>query len=368
MTTIEDGVAPPPEEKPKKSRARKAASKSADKKPNPAFGLIKALKFVSPAQKKNGPTNVQFCTMENHWLIASDGILTIATKIEEDLQACPHTLQLIEALSNVESELNITQLSEFSLSVASGQFRALVPCVSRDELTFYGPDEPCAVIDDRLKAAFGALTPLVTENGQTAIHSAVLLQSGTAVATNGSVIMEYWHGIDLPPNIVIPKLSAQAVAKCDKTLVQFGFSQSSATFYFEDGSFIKTQLFNERYLAYQRLFRECNCFPVPEDFFKAIRMVEPFSRDGHIYFKNGAVATQMSEDNATTYRLEGLPEDMGFQIKLLLLCEPFFKQAEFDEENKRVFFFGENVRGILMGLEIRKATTNFSDMDDDIPF
>ena len=73
----------------------------------------------------------------------------------------------------------------------------------------------CAVIDDRIKAAFEAVLPLATDGAQHAHLAAVLLQSGSAVATNGHVLAEYWHGIDLPP-MLIPKASAVAILKAGK--------------------------------------------------------------------------------------------------------------------------------------------------------
>lgn len=387
---IEDNVPPPAAdaEKPKRprSRARKqAAGGSGKKTANPAASLIAALKFLSVAQKKAGPTNVQFSHLTQNWAAASDGILTVATKIDEDLQACPHTLQFIDALAKASDEVSITQLNENALAVSSGVFRALVPCVGFDEVPIIGPDPQCAVIDDRIKLAFAAVAPLATEGAPNATFAAVLLQANSAVATNGHALLEYWHGIDLPPGLLLPKASAQAIAKCAKPLVGFGFDQtkwSSATFYFDDGSWIKTQLFGERYPAFEQVLNieGLNPWPVPPEFFAAVRAVESFSENGNVYFEDGAIASTSYSEQATTYKVEGLPERMGFNAKYLLMVEEAFKSAHFG--NNKVIFFGENMRGAIMGLdmgtEVRQNVEarepshidgrGFDDMDDDIPF
>ena len=126
-----------------KPRARRKASALAG---NPAAKLIEALKFVSEAQSKVGPQINQYCLMRNNWLVASNGILTIGTKIEEDLDVCPHTLQFLDALTKATEEQTIAQESPEVLSVSSGVFRALVSCVDPATLQIAAPDPQCAVI------------------------------------------------------------------------------------------------------------------------------------------------------------------------------------------------------------------------------
>jgi len=374
MTTQIENNVPIPEttsEAPKKRhRARRAKVVV-----NPAASLLAALKFIAIAQKKTGTVQQQFGMIRGNWAASSNGVLTVATKIEEDLAACPHTYQLIDALSKVGEDLSITQLSPTSLAVVSGALRALIPCVAFNEISIIGPDERCAVIDDRIKAAFEAVMPLATDGAQHAHLAAVFLQAGSAVATNGHVLAEYWHGIDLPP-MLIPKASAVAIVKAGKALTGFGYSGPSATFWFEDDSFIKTQLFAEQFPNYQPLFacEGLNPWPVPDEFYKAVRSIESFSRSGIVYFENGMLASNEQETEASTYKIEGLPEGMGFNAKYLLTVEPSFKKVHFDEQSNKAFFFGENVRGVLMGIDRNSATpynaetSDDSNEEDDIPF
>ena len=376
MTTQIENNVPIPEETAapapaKKHRARRQSAKKTAA-PNPSASLLAALKFIAVAQKKAGAPNQQFGIISGNWAAASNGILTVATKVEEDLNACPHTLQLIDALSKVGEELSITQLSPNALTVVSGAFKALIPCADFNELSITGPDENIAVIDDRIKTAFEAVMGLATDGAQHAHLAGVLLQAGSAVATNGAALLEYWHGIDLPPGLLIPKASAVAIAKADKTLTGFGFSSSSATFWFEDGSFIKTQLFAERYPNYQTVFdcESVNPWPLPDEFYKAVRAIESFSRNGIVFFENGFLSSNERETEASTYKIEGLPEGMGFNAKLLLTVEHGFKNVHFDAEKNKACFFGENLRGVLMGIDRRSETAYNAedDQNDDIPF
>lgn len=368
---LESNVAIPEEPK-KKTRARRPKK---TEEPSPADSLIAGLKFIKPAQKAVGTIQQQYSAISGHWIAASNGILTIGAKIEDDLTACPHSTQLLDALLKCGHELSITQLSETALSVKSDKFKAVIPCVTFAEVGLTGPDEQIAVIDDRVKAAFDCVMCLATDGAPNAVHAAVLLQAGSAVATNGHALLEYWHGVDLPPGLLVPKASAVAIVKAGKPLTGFGYSGTSATFWFADGSFMKTQLYGERYPHYEVLFaKETNPWPLPELFFKAVHAVESFSKDGIVYFDEGVISSREVQDEAATYIVEGLPDNMGFQAKYLTMLEHAMKTAHFDKESSKVYIFGDSVRGILMGVDVKpKVQTEYSvnkfDADgDDIPF
>ena len=83
------------------------------------------------------------------------------------------------------------------------------------------------------------------------------------------------------------------------------------------------------------------------------------------------LASNEQETEASTYKIEGLPEGMGFNAKYLLMVEPSFKNVHFDESSNKAFFFGENVRGVLMGIDRNSATpynAETTEFEDDIPF
>ena len=82
------------------------------------------------------------------------------------------------------------------------------------------------------------------------------------------------------------------------------------------------------------------------------------------------LASNEQETEASTYKIEGLPEGMGFNAKYLLMVEPSFKNVHFDESSNKAFFFGENVRGVLMGIDRNSATpynAETTEEDDNFP-
>ena len=359
--------------KTKSPRQRATKKKATSFEPNPADSLLSALKFISVAQKKVGPPEAQFCKISHNWACASDGILTVAHPIEEDLTACPQTLLFIEALGKVKSDLSIAQINERNIVVNSGNFRGLIPCVSENEISITAPDPQIVPLNNDIKTALSSVLILATEGAPVATYATVLLQANSAVSTNGAAMLEYWHGIDLPPGMLLPKAAAVAIAKSPYDLTGFGYSGPSATFYFSNGSFIKTQLYGEKYPNYNHLL-ECDMtdlVDIPADFFVGIKALSYFSKEGNVFFKDGKLMSNEYSNEASSYTFEGLPDDMGFNIKYLQQVEHAFKKAKFDKEGMKVHFFDDNVRGALMGLRMSNISeTRATDVtdDSDLPF
>ena len=239
-----------------------------------ALKLGEALAFVSLASRDNGEAYQAHARFSGGWLMTFDGIIAAGHPVEEDLDCNPNTRQLLEAIAKCGKSLAITQTQGGRLSIKGDNLRALINCLPEDGLPQVEPDPNIAVIDDRIKRAFECVGSLVTEAGSSMVEAAILLQANSAVATDRVVAMEFWHGIDLPPNLVLPKLFAQAVLKTNKALSGFGFSDRSVTFWFEDGAWLKTQRYSDEYPGQTiQGFFNCEMFPgaVPEGMFEADR-------------------------------------------------------------------------------------------------
>lgn len=333
--------------------------------------LIDALKFISVAQKESEQAYTSHCRLTEHWALASDGILSAGHKIEEDLDACPHTGRLLAALSKCGPGLALSQ-DEMRLAVRSEKFRATIPCIDPAALIVSNPDAPCAVIDDRLKAAFQQVAPLVSETADFVAGVSVLLRAGSVVSTNRHVIIEAWHGIDLPPNLALPKAFMLAVMRCQKPLARFGFSDRSVTFYFDDESWLKTQLYEDKWPNVDGLLnQQANPWPLPENLFAAVDAVLPFSDNSFVFFHQGSLQSHYDATQGATYEIEGLPNERSFNGKYLKLLDGLATQIDFGTGREPLRFFGENVRGcIAPGVLPSKAESSYNDneFNKDISF
>lgn len=324
----------------------------------PVNAMLDALKFVSYATKEIGAPFETHVILGNQWAIATNGVVSIGHQIIEEIQACPHTFRLIDALASCAEAYSITQLDAGRLAVRSGKFRAVVPCIEPALAQLPFPDPPVAAIDDRLRAALETVGVLAAEGAQHVLTASVLLRAGSALATNRHVIFEAWHGIDLPPGLVVPKAAIVALSKVAKPLARFGYSQTSATFYFDDGSWLKTQLYNEQWPAsVDRILNgQVNAWPVPVDFWKAVDAIEPFSDEGKIFFNGKELRTHPDEGTGASYEVSGIPTGVCFNEAYLKLIKPLAKQIDFcvkrdvDKNGYMLVFFGDNVRGCIAGM------------------
>src|SRR5690606_8947284 len=123
----------------------------------------------------------------------TNGILTLGTKISDDISGCPQTLLLIEALKSVKNDLAMT-ISEKTMYVTSGDFRAAIPCVELDQIQIDAFDENVYEISPIVGDCLKFLHPLVDPNSPVAHYAAVFVKSGSAVSTNGHILLEHWHG------------------------------------------------------------------------------------------------------------------------------------------------------------------------------
>lgn len=329
---------------------RKSKSKSATSQ-----ALIAALNFISVAQKNEADAPYKsHCILHEHKAMAFDGILTVGCKIEEDLSVCPHTLRLIDALERTTKEVSITEL-DGKLSIKSGGFSAFVPCWHED-MPALAPDPASWPIDDRLKIGFDMISGFTVDNDKRKIvETSMLLQANSMIATDSAVMLEFWHGIDLP-TMTIPKTFISAVMNCKKKLVSFGYSVNSCTFWFEDESWIKTQLYEEKWPDVGLILnRPCKPEPLPKGFYDALRDIEPFSNGKEaekvVYFNNNALQSHRDKVEGAVCEVRGIQHGPAFNIKRLKRIEHCVDTVDFYSHDV-MYFFGNGVRGALAGVRV----------------
>lgn len=321
-------------------------------------GLLDALKFLSLVTKDVGAPCVTHIYLKQNWAMAFNGVLSAGHKITETIEACPHNKLMIEALSKCEQEFTIAQ-DGARLAIKSGKFKAFVPCLDQSLLQIYAPDEPIAVINDTLKVALEAVSVLANEQAQNILMSSILLNGTSVIATNRVMIFEYWHGINMPSNLAIPKTVVQALVKITKKLTGFGFSDNSVTFWFEDQSWLKAQRYAEPYSHPDialLLNKSSNQYPLPADFWTALDAVAPFSEKGLVWCDTGTMRSHAETGVGASFDVVGLPRGPIFLAKQLRLIQPFAETVDFFapgpyEGTTMLMFYGKSMRGVIAGRE-----------------
>lgn len=181
------------------------------------------------------------------------------------------------------------------------------------------------------------------------------LTSDSVLATNGHIIIEAWHGLNIAQiaGLVVPKAFGTALSKVkDKTVYRVGNSQSTLTVHYADGAWLRTQLYVspeplpvlETYLTNWRLTE-----PIPEGFWPMLHRLKPFASDGVIRLAEGA---GYSGENSTEAKALEVCNRFGFanvkfDINSLLSIEKYVKSFHYDKANQCIYFYGDKVRAVL---------------------
>lgn len=317
--------------------------------------LLEAITFLSTITKDQGTLNETHILLYNNCAVAFNGILAAGQRIEENIFAAPYNSSLAEALSKCGQNLSIVQLDGYKLSIKSDKFKAFVKCIDPYLLTPGIPDNAIAPIDDRFREGLEAVSVLASDDAQLVYLTSVLMNGHSLIGTNGKMIFEYWHGIDLPPGLALPKTLAQTLSKIKKKLYKFGYSSSSITLYFEDDSWIKTQLMADPWPDVMPILNSrSNPFPFPESFWAGLNAVQGFSQDGWIHFDKDIMRSHISGDVGASYECLGLPRGPTFVAKQLALIKPHAETVDFfapgiNHGNTHLMFYGKSMRGCIAG-------------------
>lgn len=376
MSEIESNIPLPEKTKRTNARARRAAKDSKDgPKLNAAAGFLSAVKFIALAQKEMGLPYQTHCLINSGWIVAFDGLLTLGAKIEENVSACPHTHHLMAALGKCGELLSITQLTEATLVIKSDRFKANVKCIPYDDMPISIPDDRLGDIPAELKDALTSVAFLCHEGALKAAYSGAWLHNNSVVATDGFSLVEFWHGLNFPFQAIIPRQTLTVLAKIDKKFSGIGFSNSSITFYFEDESFLKTQLILEPVPGYAHIFKEHEDDPSyispPPELFEGLAAVEPFCNQKVVLFVGNKIKTSFEQDTGADYEMSRAicPKDCGFNVEWLQELKKFAEKINITPT--KLFAFKGSYRAALMGVKLHSeiATKQTENIDeDDIPF
>ena len=328
--------------------ARKAKAKAVKREDNPAKGLLDALKFVSFAQKKTGEVYQTHVCIMNKLLCAYNGVIAMGYPVEESLRLCPHTHTFKAALAKCKGPLTLTQESNNTLTVESGKLSVSVPCVSCETMATAAPDPQVGELNNSIRDGFKAVGWIADAGAPKAFATGVSLTDNRLRACNGVVAMEYWHGINLPEDKLIPKEAVDIVCKTKSDLVGFGFSTGSFTFWFSDKSFIKTALIASPWPNTDGLFNNASdeLIEVTPELREAVTAVSEFSVTGAVYFGENEVRSHYDGKQGATYNCGQAPEGRSYNGVHLSQLLAIADKASFPAKGNAVFY-GSNIRGLI---------------------
>jgi len=171
-------------------------------------------------------------------------------------------------------------------------------------------------------------------------------------------MLQFWHGIaSLPPGTVLPQIFTKAVSSVKYKITGFGASwngqfATSFTIYFENGAWLKTQCYEERWQEFAHILDvQTNPVTVYSGLFDAIAAVEPFCEESEaIFFVEDGVQSHANPELGAVYPVKDLPGGKVFNARLIKQVAPYVATIDLQSSEDRAFFFGANVRGVFMAM------------------
>lgn len=130
--------------------------------------------------------------------------------------------------------------------------------------------------------------------------------------------------------------------------------QNSVTFHYPDGKWIRTQLIDHSsWPDLSRILeRESNTTPVDTRIFDALQKLKKFvGKDRKVYFKQGSVCTTATdEEEGASIALTGSDMFGAYSLDMLLLLKGLATDADFTTYPQPTMFFGDKIRGAIVGM------------------
>jgi hypothetical protein len=326
--------------------------------------LSEALAFVSVAYVKDDTLEcAPYVKLGNKMATVFSRQMSAGHPIEEDLNLSPHLDKLKAALARCGKSLTIAQTPSGALSVSGDKLRAVVPCWA-EPIPMHEASPSVAVIDERITQAFKVCNNLASETGERVVEASLLLEANTCTSTNGFALLQFWHGIDLPPHMVLPKLFTAAVCKIDKPVIGLGFEWDNAldkvgsvTIWFDGGAWISCQCYSDSWPDLSHIIDVASHpLPIPAGFFEAVEAVKHFSDDStpSVMFAENKLMSHTTAEKGGQYEVIGLQAGKRFNADILTKLAPYMLTADFTTYKDKAFFFGGEphalIRGACMGM------------------
>lgn len=316
--------------------------------------MLQELKFVQGAIAKKDflPAMTHFA-IEGGRVRAYNGTIALSSPLPFNIDCKPKADPLVRAIGNCEETVTLAMTAAGKLRIQSGKFKAFIDCI--EETTAHVEPEGVIVQFDgeAMLAALKVIHPFIGDDASRPWTNGVMLRGQSAFATNNVVAVEYWVGTAFPAVVNVPRVAVREMLRINEAPTHAQLADNSITFHYSDGRWVRSQLLGTEWPDMGKLLdRECNNTPIDGRVFEALTTLKPFvDKLGRVFIENGVLSTSgSSDDEGASYEIPGLPFTGIYQIEMLNLLKDVATHADFEAYPKPCLFFGNRLRGAIVGI------------------
>lgn len=330
-----------------------------------------ALDFVKLVAKKQTADNVcetfqTHCRVADDYVVASNGTIHAGHPMPTDgMHWCPATHKFSTAVNQIKGAYDIVHGTNGHVTIKSGPRTRLLECVNKASIPHIVPDPKHVPVDASVSDHFKVIAPLV-DGGEELLCATALVGPNHTLVTDKATFVEYYHGLGLPGEVAVPKGFLQVVNRVKQAITHLGLSvnngQSSLTVWFENGAWLKTQLWAEQWPDLSKFMASLDtssCTSTPVELMSALEFVKDDVglKVGNeivdvMYIHPDRVRTASDERSGSTVELvTGAVKLETVSCSRLIAALKLADRIDLNQPG-RVVFVGENVRGALVKIAV----------------
>jgi len=317
--------------------------------------MLKELKFVQGAVAKRDflPALTHF-RIENNTVRSFNGTLALSSPIKLDIDCTPKAEPFVKAIQNCKETVSMAMTPTGRLSIKSGSFKAFIECVDHATPHVQPEGEEFDIDGEALLKALKTISPFIGDDASRPWSNGVLLKGQSAFATNNVSLIEYWVGSTFPIVCNIPKVAVREMLRINEAPVCAQLNDKSISFHYTDGRWIRASLLEIGWPDLARILDvQCNAKPITDTLYEALEVIKPFvDKLERVYITDNVITTTLVEGEGASYEVPEFHYEGVYQLRILNLLKGVAKTIDFSSYPKPCIFYGDNLRGAIIGMRL----------------
>lgn len=315
--------------------------------------MLDTLRFVLGAvAKKDFVAALTHFQIKDGFIKGHNGGITLCAPIDFDLNITPKATSFVKAVATCQGPIALSMTGTGRLSVKSGKFRVYVECLEQEYPSINPEGASVDLPNGGLLKALQTLAPFIADDASRTWARGIMFRGQSAFATNNVVLLEYWLGHQFPVPVNIPKAAVIEMVRIGEDPIRIQSDENSATFFYKDGRWLKTQLYSLEWPDLSKVLDRPSSQSVPpEDLWDSLKSAEPFvDKLRRVYLRKGQISTDTGDNSGALIEVEALAHEGVYNIDYLLGLEDTAKTIDFSGYPGPVIFYGDKVRGAIIGM------------------
>ena len=328
--------------------------------------LLDALKFVQGSiAKKELQEGLTCFRIVDGTVRGFNGVISLCSPIQLQIDCTPKAEPMIKAIAACDEAVQMTMLANGKLSIKSGGFRASVETLQKPTAHVDPEGTEHDIDGEMFLSGLSRVLPFVSDDASRPWSCGVLVKQGSMFATNNASLVQYWFGAVFPVDCVVPRMAIKELLRIKKPPVRIQCTESSMTFHYADGCWLRTQLLDLKWPNIEKIIEKtekgADVYTLDTELFNCLEKIKPFAeRDMRVYMENGVARTHYNEADGASAMFRESKTVGVYNIELLLQLKGMATDWDASRYNvlddrglaTPIIFYGDNLRGVIVGFRL----------------